>query len=304
MAVGARRFLRELWRSVNDDDLTNSAAALAYSLMLAIFPFAIFLLTLLPYLPVPDLQQSIMDALARTMPPEAASLLTDTVRSVVGQRRGGLLSLGIVLTLWAMSGGMSSVITGLNSTYDVKETRPIWKTRGIALLLSVALALLLVLAFLLVVVGGLAQDRAAHLLGWSTAVRAAFRLVRWTITVGGLLLAFALIYYYGPDVEQRFRYITPGSIVGTGLLVAAISGFRVYVANFASYDTTYGSLGAVIVLMLWLYITGLVLLLGSEINAILEHHSPQGKNRGERRPKPHTARMPVPYGPERPHDSA
>jgi membrane protein len=177
---------------------------------------------------------------------------------------------------------MYAIMQQLNITYHVDEARSFVRARAVALALSVAFGVLVIGAFTLVVVGGMIEDwvgASFGLPGWVTAVFAGFR---WVVIVAALLLGFALIYRYAPNVEQRFRFITPGAVLGVVLLVVASLGFSIYIQNFGDYSATYGSIGAVIILMLWLYIAGLVILVGSEINVLIEHHSPDGKVRGEK----------------------
>ena len=135
----------------------------------------------------------------------------------------------------------------------------------------------------LIVFGDALQSWIASALGESALLGGAFQALRWGIVLGALLLAFGVMYYFGPDVEQKFRFISPGAIGGVVLLILASLAIKLYVTNFSDYSKTYGSLGAVIVLMLWLNVTGLVILLGSEVNALLEHYSPEGKEKGEKR---------------------
>ncbi len=277
-----KAFLKDLIGEIREDNVPNGAAALAYYLMLAVFPAMIFLLSLLPYLPIHNLQQSIMGWLSATMPGDAASLFSNTVNEIVRQPRGGLLSFGALFTLWAASAGMVAIMQELNITYDVKEGRPFWKTRGTAILLTLFFGVLLITAFALIILGGDFQNWLTARLNWGPVLVAAFTFSRWLIIVAALLLAFAMTYYFGPDVEQKFKFITPGSVLATSLLALASLGFRVYAENFGKYSVTYGSLGAVIVFMAWLNIMGLVILLGSEINALIEHYSPEGKNKGEK----------------------
>lgn len=280
--VGAKRFFKELWTEINDDNITNGAASLAYFLMLSIFPGTIFLLSLLPYLPIPDLQKAIMDLLQQALPAQAATLFTDTVNAVLSERRGGLLSFGAVAAIWAASSGMHAVIDQLNVTYDVKESRSWFKVRGLAVMLILLLGVLIIGSFGLVVFGGVLQAKLAGLVGWSPVLLAVFVAFRWAVILGMLLLAFSVTYYFGPDVEQSFRFITPGAVFGTVVLIAVALGFRFYVSNFGSYEATYGSLGAVIILLFWLYLIGIVILLGSEVNALVEHYAREGKNKGEK----------------------
>lgn len=272
-----RQFLQDLKGKIQEDDVANGAAALAFYLMLAIFPAMIFLLSILPYLPIADLDRLVMDLLRQALPGEAAALFSGTVEQVVTRRRGGLLSFGLLLTLWAASSGMFAVMKQLNLTYGVKEGRPFWKTRGTAVLLTILFGALIIGAFALIVLGGRIQGFLGQNLGWGQPLLILFAVFRWAVIGAAILMAFAVAYYFGPDVERKFRLITPGSVAGALVLTAVSLAFKFYVDNFGKYEATYGSLGAVIVLMLWLNVTGLVILLGSEVNALVEHAGRQGR---------------------------
>lgn len=274
--------MKELVRKVDDDDTFNGAAVLGFYLTLAIFPAMIFVMALLPYLPVQHIDEAIMDLLRQALPQEAAQTFIGVVQEVTRQPRGGLLSFGLLATLWATSTGLYAIMQQLNVTYGVDESRGFVRTRLMAIGLSLLFTVLVIGGFSLIVLGGVLQDWLGARIGFSGALLAAFAAFRWVVIVTGLLLGFALIYFLAPDVKQKFAFITPGSAVGTVVLAGASLGFAWYVQNFGNYSATYGSLGAVIVLMLWLYIAGLVILLGSEINVLVEHHSPEGKNLGER----------------------
>ena len=277
-----KRFFLDLWKEINEDNVFNGGAALAFYLTLAIFPAMIFLLNLLPYLPIPDQRDQIYALLREAMPGDAASALTDTVKSIVSEKRQGLLSFGALFTLWAATSGMAAVMEQLNITYDVKDARSYLKIRGVALLLSFLVGACVVGSFLLILVGEEVRNFLQLQFGMGAALAVLFEVGRWAITLGALALAFGLTYYYGPDVKQEFRFITPGSLMGVLVFAAASLGVKLYVENFGSYNATYGSIGAVIVLMLWLNITGLVVLLGSEVNSLVEHYSPEGKVKGEK----------------------
>ncbi len=284
MIAGRRwsRFFRDLYQQITDDNVFNGAAALGYYLMLSIFPALIALMAVLPYLPIANIDQAIMDLLGQALPPEAAGMVEGVVTQVTSQRSGGLLSLGLLLTVWTASSGMYAIMQQLNITYRVKEGRSFIKARGVAILLTVLFAVLVVGALSLVVLGGTIQSWLGERLGFSPALLWVFAALRYAIIGAALLLAFALIYYLGPNVEQDFRFISPGSITGALLLILGSLGFALYTTNFADYNATYGSIGAVIVLMFWLYLAGLVLLIGSEVNVLYESYSPQGKERGEK----------------------
>jgi membrane protein len=236
----------------------------------------------LPYLPIPNLDKSILDLIGQVLPGQSASLFTGVVKQVTSQRNSGLLSFGLLFLLWSASSGLYAIMQQLNITHEVKEGRPFWKVRGTALILMVLFFVLVVGGFGLIIFGGVIQGRLANLIGLSKPLLIAFTLFRWAIVALLLLSAFATIYYFGPDVEQKFRFISPGSVIGVILLVLASLGFRFYVANFSNYTATYGSLGAVMVLLMWLYIGGLVILVGSEVNVLLEQRRPEGKEKGQK----------------------
>lgn len=271
--VRPARFARDLYREIRDDNLSNGAAALAFHLMLSVFPAAIFLLTLLPYLPIPNLEQAIMDLLREVLPGQAATMFEGTVRAVTTVRHSGLLSIGVLLTVWSASNGMYALMQQLNVTYDVKETRPFWKARATALGLTLMFYLLIVTALGLVVFGGMVQAWLGDRMGWSHVLLLTFAGLRWVIIGLFLLLGFALTYYLGPNAKQRFRFISPGAVFAIAGLVLTSVGLRVYVAHFARLDATYGSIGAVILFLVWLFVVGWVVLLGAEINALLESYA-------------------------------
>lgn len=281
LKVSLPQFARELVREVNDDDIFDGAAVLGFYLTLAIFPAVIFVMALLPYLSVPHIDQAIMDLLRETLPPQSAQMFIGVVQEVTSHQRGGLLSFGAVGTIWAASAGMYAIMQQLNVTYDVKEARGFVRARLTAIGLSLLFTLLVIGGFALIVLGGTLQDWLGQRFGLGQALLTLFVVFRWVVIVAGLLLAFALIYYLAPSVEQKFAFITPGSVVGVAALAIASLGFAWYVQNFGNYEASYGSVGAFIVLMLWLYIAGLTILFGSEVNALVEHHAPGGKDKGE-----------------------
>lgn len=277
------KFARELYNEVSDHNVYNGAAALAFYMILSIFPAAIILLSLLPYLHIPNLDKAILGLIGQVLPGQSNTLFTGVVKQVTSQRHGGLLSFGLLFLLWSASSGLYAIMQQLNITHEVKEGRPFWKARGTALMLMVFFFILIVGGFGLIVSGGLIQGLLGGFIGLSKPLLIIFEVFRWAIVALILLLAFAIIYYFGPDVEQKLKIITPGSLFGVVFLVLASLGFRFYVSNFSNYGATYGSIGAVIVLLLWLYILGLVILVGSELNVMAQKRHLEGKEQGARR---------------------
>jgi membrane protein len=285
--VSFKAFVRDLNQQVNNDNVYNGAAALGFYLTLAIFPAIILVMSVIPYLPIERVDEAIMDLLGQALPHEAYEMVAGVVREVTSEARGGLLSFGILATIWAASTGMYSIMQQINIAYDVEEARSFLRARATALVLSLMFLLLVIGAFSLIVFGGMIQDWIGARFGFSDALLLFFVAFRWVVIVLALLLGFAVIYRYAPNVEQKFSFFTVGSVVGAVLLIAASLGFALYTANFADYGATYGSIGAVIVLMLWLYIAGLAILVGAEINVLLEQYrstdSRKDRGFGERR---------------------
>lgn len=296
LPVSTKRFAVDLKNEISEDNMTNGAAALAFFLMLAIFPALIFFLSILPYLPVADLQQAVLDFMRQALPGEASTLLTDTVMDIVNNKNGSLLAFGTLGTIWAASSGIVAIMQQLNIVYDVKEERSFIKQRLVAVGLMFAFGALMVTAFALIVLGGQLQAWLGGEFGLSEGLLTAFAIIRWVIIIAMILLSFAILYYWAPNVEQKFAFITPGAIFGTLVIALASLAFSFYVSRFADYNATYGSIGAVIILMMWLYVMGNVLLLGAEVNSLIEHYHPEGKEKGEkeepvgRRPTPGSPR--------------
>ena|GEM_PF-113122 len=264
-----KELLRQLIHEIREDQVFNGAAALAFYTMLALFPAAIFGLSLLPYLPIPHLRQAVFDLLFEILPPSAAELFTGTVSRIMSDRNGGLLSFGLVFAIWSASSGLDAVMQQLNVVYGVTDRRSFVRQRATALLLMMMFMGLLVVTFALVIIGGELQDALSGVLGWSEPVHVFFALLRWLIISGALLAAFAIVYRFAPDVRRPFELLSPGNLFATAGFLLASFGFRTYVDNLASYDTTYGSLGAVIVLLLWLFIIGAVIMIGGELNDLV-----------------------------------
>lgn len=262
-------FARQLWREILDDNILDGAAVLAFFSLLAVFPAAIFVLSLLPSLDIPHLRQALVDLVYQILPQQSASLFEVTVRYVASESKGGLLAFGLVLSLWSASSGIAAVMDQLNVIHDVKERRPFWKSRGIAILLMLFYVALGIGALSLVIFGGAIQSWIASLIGWSAALRLFFAIVRWIIIAAAVLLAIAAAYRFGPDAEVKFRFISPGNVSAAILIALASVGFRFYVEKFGNYSATYGNLAAMIILMLWMYMAGIALLIGAETDKIL-----------------------------------
>jgi membrane protein len=280
--LGITELATRVVKEVREDDCLGGASQLAYYLLFAVFPFALFLTALLGYLPIPNLMERLLAALATLLPGDMVTLLQAHVRQLVTEQKGGLLSFGILTALWASSSAVVAIIDALNRAYDVQEGRPWWKVRGVALLLTIGLSLFIVLAMVLLIFGPQLGDWLASLVGLGKVFELLWNILRWPVSAGMLAVAIAVVYYYAPDVEQEWKWITPGAVFAVLATIVVSLGFSLYVSRFGSYNKTYGSIGAVIVFLTWLYLTGLCLLVGGEINAEVEHAAPTGKAPGQK----------------------
>ena len=262
-------FTTRLWRGIQNDHVVDGAAVLAFFTLLAVFPAAIFVFSLLPSLSIPHLQQAMFDLLHQVLPAQSASFFVGTSQHVASEGRQGLLTFGLIFTLWSGSSGVYALMEQLNAIAKVTDRRPFWKVRGTAILLLVFFAFLAVGSLSLVILGGVLQSWLASIVGWSWPLLLFFATLRWIIIVAALLLALAVAYRFGPDAKNKFRFISPGNVVAALLIALASIGFRFYVATFGDYSATYGSLAAIIILMLWIYMAGIAILVGCEIDTTM-----------------------------------
>ncbi len=257
---------------------------MAYYFFLALFPALLFLVALASFFPVHDLMNQIVGALSRFAPGEVLTIVKDQVAKIAGSKDGGLLTVGFLGTVWSTSSAMSGIISTLNKAYEITDSRPWWKVKLIAIGLTFAVGIFILVSFALVLVGPTLAEPMARWLGLGPAFASTWRIVQWPIVFLLVAAAIGMIYYFGPDAEQRWEWITPGSLLATALWVLISLGFRFYVTAFGNFNATYGAIGGVIVAMLWMYISGLAILVGAEANAEIENASPWGKDKGEKRP--------------------
>jgi membrane protein len=280
--LGWSGFLKKLYRRWSDNAITDRAAQLTYYFVFALFPFLTFLVALTAYLPLQGAMQELLARLNELMPGEAMAIVQDQLQKLLTVQRPRLLTVSLLLAVWSASRGVDAIRTALNLAYDVKESRPFWKTQTMALGITVIGAVVVLVSIALIVLGGKAGEWLASQLGIQQVYAMVWAVLRWPITMFLIMFVAASLYYFLPDVEQEWRFITPGSVAGTVLWLVATWGFTQYVEHFGKYDVMYGSIGGMIVLLTWLYLTGLIFILGGEINAILEHAAHEGKAPGAR----------------------
>lgn len=265
-----------------DDEMPTYASALAFQMLFSLFPFLLFLIALIGFLDLQRFFDWLQQQAALLLPAQAM----DTVNTVIAQfqqQRAGLFSVGIIVALWTASAGVRSTMLAMNKAYDVEEGRPAWKRIPLSVLYTVGIALMLLSAAALMLVGPEVMSWLAGWVGLEQLIVTLWTWLRWPVAILLLILAVAVIYYVAPDVEQSFRFITPGSVLAVLVWIAASLGFGFYVRNFANYDATYGSVGAIIVMLLYFFISAAVLLFGAELNAVIEHRHPEGKDPGEKK---------------------
>ena len=281
----ARQQLKRIIKRIQDDDVFGRAAQLSYYFLLALFPLLLFLVSLLGYFAQAgsELRNSLLNYLAAVMPRAAVTLVHTTLDEISNSTSGGKISLGLLAALWAASNGMGAISDTLNTAYNVKETRPWWKVRLVSVLLTISLSVLIISALALILYGGTIGDAIAQRFGFSNVFTTVWKILQWPIALVFVLATFNVIYNFAPNVRRhQRRLVTPGAFVGVALWLLVSFTFRIYLHYFNSYSVTYGSLGALIILMLWFYFTGVAILIGGEINCEAEDSS----RRDSLEPKP------------------
>jgi membrane protein len=234
----------------------------------------------------PQLLEDLIDRAGSVLPPGAVSFLEGQLLAIAGSKAQGAFTVGavvsILLALWGVSGAFRSVMEAMNVMYEIEEDRPFWKQLLISIFLSLGVAVLLLTALVLVVFGPEIGGAVANAVGLGSVFNVIWNIVQWPVLVFLVVLAFALIYYYAPDVEQRFRWISPGSIVAVLLWLLFSLIFSVYVERSGSFNATYGSLAGIVILMLYIYYSSFIMLVGAQLNQIIEEHIPEGKNEGQK----------------------
>ncbi len=268
-----------IYNDVYDEHLFVFAAGLSYYFVLSLFPLLVSMASLLGYVPIPHLFEGLLSLMARLVPGDGMSLVRSIVADVVSHKRIHFLTLGLVFTIWTVSSGFAAMLDGLDVVYRVRETRPVWKTRPIALGLTLLSGSLLLVAVGLMVEGTHFGTWSTARFGLNPAIFTAWHYFRWGIAVIFAVLAVQLLYHFGPDFKQRFRDSVVGAIIAVMTWVGLSYLLGVYLRHFESLDKTYGPLGAAIGLYVWFYLSGFAILLGGEINflrrELKDHRIPQ-----------------------------
>lgn len=261
------QFLEDLYCRYEDDEVTALGAQMTYYFILAFFPFLIFLLTLMGQTPLSD--EEVWSNLALVLPETSYTIISDIIRQIIEERNDAFLSFGMVATLWAASNGLSAIIKGLNKAYDEPETRPWWKLKGLSVIFTLGIAVVMIVSFGLLIFGHVIGEQLFKYMDYPQFFETVWGVVKLLIPVGAMLIIFMLLYWVVPNRRLRFRSVFPGAAFSTvGWIVISLL-FAFYVNNFNNYAKSYGSIGGVIVLLVWLYLSSIIILLGGELNATL-----------------------------------
>jgi membrane protein len=276
----AVEFGKRLVQQTLDDEVPDRAAGLAYRFLFAIFPFAIFLAALAgfiaPVLGFGDPSNMILGSLSDNLPPDVADQIRPQLEAVLGEARPGLLTIGALAALWAAAGGISSLINSMNKAYDVEETRNFFVKTGVALALTVVGSIGILIAFVTIVGGSIITEQLVNQLGITDSAWNTIALLRFPLVLAMVAVAVAILFKFGPNVRVSFRWTLIGGVVFAVIWLLGTLAFGLYVANFANYANTYGALGGVVILMLWFYLTGLMMLVAAEVTSLLaKQHEPE-----------------------------
>ncbi len=287
---GDLRWGRIVWSAFTDafmhDNCLGMSAQLAYHFFFSLFPALLFLIAMASYFPIATLVDRIVGTMGTFAPPDVIQIVTDQIRKISNGNQGGLLTLGVLVALWTSSTAMTALIDTVNRAYDISDQRPWWKIRLLAIALTVGASLFILISFALVIVG---PEVAGRVAGWVHLGRAfewTWMVLQWPVIFGLVSLGIALVYHFAPDADQPWVWLTPGALFATLVWIGTSLGFRYYVVTIGSYTETYGAIGAVMVLLLWFYLSGLAVLLGAELNAEIEHARGEHHEWGRRRISP------------------
>jgi membrane protein len=277
MPIRIKHALLRTYGDVLRNHTMQMAAALSYYFVLSLFPALIFLSAVVAFLPLPDLFNQALAMMARFLPSDSMGLVRRVLSDVITPNRGTFLSFGILGTLWAASGGFSAAIEALNIAYDVQDDRPFWKTRPLAVGLALMTGALMLVALSVMIVGPRFGEWLADRVHLSYLFVLLWPYIHWSIAIGFTILAVEALYFLAPNVKQRFAATLPGAILAVGCWIALSYMLGLYFRQFANFNKTYGTLGAAIALMIWLYWTGFAMLVGAELNSELAKTSSDGK---------------------------
>jgi membrane protein len=272
--MGTLPLLKKVWAEVSEDAVFTWAQALAYSWVFALFPLLIATVALVPYLPG-DQKQNLKSQVEQTLSTSmgagpAKDTIKDSINSLLDKPQTGLLSLGLILAIFSASGGMAITMNALDKCYEVKTERSWWKHRLVAIALTVATMILVLAVVVLLPVGTAVLAHFENTRGLGLATKIAINVLRYLVAAGLLAGVVALMYFFGPNIKQKWQSVTPGALLAVAMWIVMGVGFGFYAQNFGNFDKTYGTLGGGILLLLFFYLSSVVLLIGAEVNSVID----------------------------------
>lgn len=282
--IGWRELIKRTVKEIFADDVLSLAAQQAYYFFFALFPALLTVISLASFFPIENLMDEIVGTLGRFAPPDVLQIIQEQLTKISEGNNGGLLTFAFLVTIWSSSGAMVSIITTLNAAYDITEGRSMIRVRLTSILLTIGMAFFVLIAMALVIVGPALAERVAVWMHLGPVFVMTWKILQWPVVFALVSAGIATIYYFAPDAEQDWIWLTPGAVLATALWLLASVGLKLYLAYFGNFNETYGTIGGVMVLMLWFYASGIAILIGAELNAEIEHASPYGKSVGEKIP--------------------
>ena len=265
------------YKGVKQGAITTRASSLAFNFFLAFFPSIIVLFTLIPYIPIVDLQETLMELITTILPPHTNEIAFATIYDIINNPRSGLLSIGFILTIFFATNGVNSLIEAFNSSYHINESRSIVKQRLLSLGITFLLSCILMITILLIM---FSKTVVNYLISAEIIENKSIEYIlfgKWMVIIIMLFVGISIIYHFGPTIKKKFQLFTPGSIISTCLIIVTSSFFNYYISNFAEYNKVYGSIGTLIIILLWMYINSIILLIGFELNASIFNAKKQKK---------------------------
>jgi len=255
------------WKGLIEGSITTRASSLAFNFFLAFFPSIIVFFTLIPYIPITGLQETLMDLLSVVLPQSTNKITFETLEEIIKEPRGGLLSLGFILALYFATNGINSLIEAFNASFHVRESRSLIRQRILSLGLTLLLSIMLIIAIILIIFGELSIN---YLTEYELISNNAGKLIlygKWFIILLMLFFGISTLFHLGPALKNKWKLFTPGSIFATIFIIITSIGFNYYINHFAQYNKVYGSIGTLMIILLWMYFNSIILLTGFELNA-------------------------------------
>ena len=261
------------WKGLQEGAITTRASSLAFNFFLAFFPSTIVFFTLIPYIPIQNLQETLIDLLSIILPPSTHDIAFITLNDIISNPRIDLLSIGFILALYFSTNGINSLIEAFNASYHINESRPLLKQRLLSLGLTILLSAMLIIAIILIVFGKTTLNYLIYLQLISNSSAILLIYVKWATIIILLFSGITLLFNIGPSLKNKWQIFTPGAIFATTFIVTTCICFNFYINNFAQYNKIYGSIGTLMIILIWIYLNSIILLTGFELNASISNAS-------------------------------